>query len=171
MPINGPALGALAIGSIFLYSAVKGKSVLASAQAIIQGKSAGTVPQSTGISDITSADTSLIGGITGGVGSAPKGSYNQSSLQQLWIANGGSPSTAQNAACHGMQESGGDPQAKNSTPCSPGSYAEGLWQICMPLNAHYVPGGNAFDPNANAKAAILMSHNGADWSAWTTPGC
>lgn len=171
MPINGPALGALAIGSVFLYSAVKGKSILASAQAVIQGKSPTTVPQSTGITDNTAPDTSLIGGITGGVTTAPKGSYNQQSLMQLWIANGGSPSTAQNAACHAMQESSGDPNAQNSTPCSPGSYAEGLWQICMPLNARYVPGGNAKDPNANAKAAILMSHNGADWSAWTTPGC
>jgi Lysozyme like domain len=170
--MNGPALGALAIGSVFLYSAVKGKSVLSTAQSIIQGKSAGTVAKTTGISQVVPTDSiTLTGGITGGVGTAPKGSYNQSSLQQLWISNGGNPSAAQNAACHGMQESGGDPNAKNGSPCSPGSYAEGLWQICMPLNARYVPGGNAFDPNANAKAAILMSNNGSNWSAWTTPGC
>jgi peptidoglycan DL-endopeptidase CwlO len=66
MPINGPALGALAIGSVFLYSAVKGKSVLASAQAIIQGKSPTTVQQSLPITEITpiSPNVPTIGGVS-----------------------------------------------------------------------------------------------------------
>lgn len=58
MPINGPALGALAFGSVFLYSAIKGKSVLASAQAVIQGKSPATVKQTNPITDNTAPDTS-----------------------------------------------------------------------------------------------------------------
>lgn len=61
MPINGPALGALAIGGVFLYAAVKGKSILASAQALIQGKSPATVQQTNPITDITAADTTSTG--------------------------------------------------------------------------------------------------------------
>jgi cell wall-associated NlpC family hydrolase len=53
MPINGPALGALGIGSLFLYSAIKGKSILASAQAIITGQSPQTVKQTNPIAQNT----------------------------------------------------------------------------------------------------------------------
>lgn len=72
MPINGPALGALSIGSIFLYAAIKGKSVLASAQAIITGESPQSVKQSnpiasnTPVTDNTSGNgSSSAGGIAG----------------------------------------------------------------------------------------------------------
>jgi hypothetical protein len=58
MPFNGVALGGLAIGSVFLYSAVKGKSVLASAQAIITGKSPATVSQTTPITEISTPGSS-----------------------------------------------------------------------------------------------------------------
>lgn len=71
MPINGPALGALGIGSLFLYSAIKGKSILASAQAIITGQSPQTVKQTNPIaqntpdSSGTSGGTISAGGIAG----------------------------------------------------------------------------------------------------------
>jgi cell wall-associated NlpC family hydrolase len=57
MPINGPALGALGIGSLFLYSAIRGKSILASAQAIITGQSPQTVKQANPIVQNTPAST------------------------------------------------------------------------------------------------------------------
>jgi cell wall-associated NlpC family hydrolase len=77
MPINGPALGALSIGSIFLYSALKGKSVLASAQAIITGKSPATVKPTLQITDSppstdTNSSTTLPSGNNSIVGIAMK---------------------------------------------------------------------------------------------------
>lgn len=67
MPINGPALGALSIGSVLLYSAVKGKSILASAQAIITGQSPQTVKQTNPIA----SNTPVTGNTSGsGIGNA-----------------------------------------------------------------------------------------------------
>jgi cell wall-associated NlpC family hydrolase len=40
--VNGVALGAVAAGAVFVYASVKGKSVLASVQAIVAGKSPAT---------------------------------------------------------------------------------------------------------------------------------
>lgn len=57
MPFNGPALGALGVGSIFLYSAIKGKSVLATAQAIITGKSPATVKSTNQIVDAVTSNS------------------------------------------------------------------------------------------------------------------
>lgn len=62
MPINGPALGALGIGSLFLYSAIKGKSILASAQAIITGQSPQTVRQTNPIASNTPITDNTFGG-------------------------------------------------------------------------------------------------------------
>lgn len=57
MAINGFALGTVAAGSIFVYSAIKGKSVLAVTQSIITGKSPKGVLQSNPIS--TPIDNSI----------------------------------------------------------------------------------------------------------------
>jgi hypothetical protein len=95
--------------------------------------------------------------------------YGYADLEGLWINAGGDRSLAYIAAAIAMAESGGCTTAKNSLPCAPGSYAQGLWQICMPLNAAFVPGGNAYDPAANAKAAVAIYQN-QGWGAWTTYG-
>jgi peptidoglycan DL-endopeptidase CwlO len=58
MATNGIALGAIAVGAVFLYSAVKGKSILASAQAIITGKAPSTVPQTLGIANVSAGTNS-----------------------------------------------------------------------------------------------------------------
>src|SRR6204780_5492022 len=52
-------------------------------------------------------------------------------------------------------ESGG-----SSIPHNP-SGASGLWQIEIPVNASYVPGGaaNVFNPQDNASAAVRLSGN------------
>jgi peptidoglycan DL-endopeptidase CwlO len=70
MPINGPALGALGIGTLFLYSAVKGKSVLASAQSVITGQSPQTVKQTNAIVSNTPVTDNTFGGgtiVSGGI--------------------------------------------------------------------------------------------------------
>jgi hypothetical protein len=94
------------------------------------------------------------------------GSYNCRHLEHLWVRAGGSISSEIQAADVGMAESSGNSRAYNSTPCAPNSNAEGIWQICMPLNSKYVPGGNAYDPLANAQAAVIMSGDGKNWNPW-----
>jgi peptidoglycan DL-endopeptidase CwlO len=81
MAINGIALGALGIGGVFLYSAYKGKSVLASAQAVISGQSPSTVPVNESIlsnpasataNDTSSVSTGISGSESGAAGDATK---------------------------------------------------------------------------------------------------
>lgn len=58
MPVNGVALGAMGIGGLFLYSALKGKSILATSQAILTGQSPATVKQSNPIQNVVAPNTS-----------------------------------------------------------------------------------------------------------------
>lgn len=89
--------------------------------------------------------------------------YTYSQLESLWIQAGGSPALAPLMAAIGMAESDGDPTAQNP------SGASGLWQILMPVNAGYVPGGqpNVFNPQDNAKAAVAI-YNAQGLDAWQT---
>lgn len=170
MPMNGPALGALAFGSVFLYAAIKGKSVLASAQAVIQGKSPATVKQSTGINEITPNTPTVGGGIgipTSGLPSA--GTYSHSQLMQLWINAGGPASTANNAACHAIQESSGNPQSTSSNP--DGGTNVGLWQLdTKGVGAGY-PISALENAMTNARITVMATNGGRNWSQWATPGC
>jgi len=111
-------------------------------------------------------------GIGKGASQIPTGHgvYSEAAIRALWVSAGGNPAKADVALCICNAESGRNPNAKNPTPCAIGSNAEGLWQICMPLNQHYVPGGNAFIPMANARAAVVMSQNGTNWGPWSTAG-
>jgi LysM repeat protein len=89
--------------------------------------------------------------------SAAQGSYSCSGLEDLWEQEGGSPAAAFMAAEIAMAESGGDPNAISPTDDF------GLWQI---------NGSNGslatLNPFQNAKSAITLSDNGADWNPWTT---
>jgi cell wall-associated NlpC family hydrolase len=64
MPMNGPSLGGLAIGSLLLYSAIKGKSILATTQAVISGKSPATVKKTEDIISPVPTDTKVISTVT-----------------------------------------------------------------------------------------------------------
>jgi hypothetical protein len=59
---NGPALATIAIGAVFVYGGIKGKSPLQAVQAIVQGQSPTSVAQSQGITvpgaGVSSGDTS-----------------------------------------------------------------------------------------------------------------
>lgn len=93
--------------------------------------------------------------------------YTYAQLEGLWTGAGGSATLAPLMAAIAMAESGGDSTAKNSTPCGSGSYATGLWQICMPLNSQYVPGGDATNPQSNAAGAVAIV-KAQGLTAWTT---
>jgi LysM repeat protein len=89
--------------------------------------------------------------------SASLSSYSCSALENLWEQAGGSPAHALMAAEIARAESGGNPNAISPTDDF------GLWQIngsngsLATLNAY-----------ANARSAIILSHNGANWDPWTT---
>jgi hypothetical protein len=70
-----------------------------------------------------------------------------------------------------LAESSGNSDAESSYNDN-GSKAQGLWQIEMPLNASYVPGGNAFNPAANAVGAVrILASQGPDaWEEAYTSG-
>jgi hypothetical protein len=168
MPMNGVALGAAAVGTIFLYSAIKGKSILATTQAIITGKNPGTVAQSNAITAVSAGEGSNSLGVqSSALPSA--GSYSHAQVMSLWTSLGGSQATANNAACHAMQESSGNPRATSSNP--DGGENVGLFQ----LDTKGVGAGQSVTALQNAenntRITIAATKNGADWSEWSTPGC
>jgi hypothetical protein len=87
--------------------------------------------------------------------------YTYSQLEQIWIDNGGSPAAAPIAAAIAMAESSGGAGSTNQD--NNGSIDRGLWQINSIHGAQ-----STFDPNANARAAVAISSNGANWRPWTT---
>lgn len=104
-------------------------------------------------------------GMTGGASEA-HGAYSRGMLEALWTHAGGNSRAKRMAAAIALAESAGNPQAYGVA--TSGGHAEGLWQIMMPLNAGYVPGGNPYVPSANARAAVRLSGNGTNWRPWET---
>lgn len=89
--------------------------------------------------------------------------YTAAQLQRLWVEAGGRRAMAPLMAAIARAESSGNPAARNP------SGASGLWQIMVPENAGYVPGGagNVFNPHANAAAAVAIERS-QGLGAWTT---
>jgi resuscitation-promoting factor RpfB len=91
MPINGPALGAVAVGTVFVYSGIKGYSVLKTVQNVVQGTPGNTGQTAT---SLLSGGGSNTGGTTPGGGgnlpSPPSGntSANMRLMQQLAAGRG-----------------------------------------------------------------------------------
>jgi hypothetical protein len=164
MAVNGIALAAVSAGAIFLYSAIENKGVLASLKSVISGKGLATSPGSSG------AVTAPAGtGITP-AGTPAGGYYNTAQLQSLWVMAGGSQAAKVNAACHAMQESGGDPLVTSPNP--DGGTNVGLWQLDTPggEGAGYTV-AELQVPLTNARVTVERTSDGANWSAWATPGC
>jgi Lysozyme like domain/Pertactin len=167
--VNGTkttGLVATAVGAIFVYAGIKGFSILKATQNVIRGTAPGTGQKASLLSTGTvSAPTS-----TGpGLANPKAGNWSHDGLMKLWIANGGSPATANNAACHAIQESSGNASVTSANP--DGGINVGLWQ----LDTRGVGAGHSVselqNPNTNARIAIHGSNNGRNWSAWATPGC
>lgn len=93
------------------------------------------------------------------------GTLGCGALERLWIRAGGSPSAAFMAAEIARAESGGRQYARDplSGTYTDGTVDEGYFQI------NTVHGNLAtYDPYGNARAAVIISNNGRDWSAWVT---
>ena len=90
---------------------------------------------------------------------------NAQQLEALWIQAGGDPQKAAFAASIALAESGGaygdDPSATHTN--TDGSIDRGPWQVNSVHGAQ-----STTDPLANARAAVAISGNGADWKQWST---
>jgi LysM repeat protein len=113
----------------------------------------GTADQGGGSADIGGAGD----GGTVVVQSAPQGRYSCSGLEQLWEQAGGNAGDAFMAAEIAMAESGGNPNAISPTA----DY--GLWQI-NESNGSLA----TLNPYENARSAVILSDDGANWGPWTT---
>lgn len=90
--------------------------------------------------------------------------YARAELERLWVAAGGNPRSAPMAAAVALRESGGNPRARALTKRED---SRGLWQINVRAHPEWAL-RDLFDPRLNARAAVRISRNGADWSPWTT---
>ena len=85
------------------------------------------------------------------------GTLSCTGLEQLWVDAGGSAAAEVTAASIAMAESGGNQFATGTVG------ERGYWQI-NPVNGAL----STYDPYGNARAAVIMSADGANWSPWTT---
>jgi LysM repeat protein len=85
------------------------------------------------------------------------GTLGCSQLEELWQQAGGSQAEAFTAAEIAMAESGGNQYATGTAG------ERGYWQI-NPDHGSL----STYDPVGNAKAAIIISSDGTNWTAWTT---
>jgi hypothetical protein len=159
MAVNGVALAAVAAGAVFVYAGAKGKSVLASVQAVISGKSPSTAAAANTITAapaVTAGAAPPAAGASGGGTVAPSGgsvsggsnAANQA-LGRLMAAAYGWSAGAEWTALNNivMSESGWDDNAANPT-----SNARGIAQNINGWSASYQQG------NASQQIAWLLSY-------------
>jgi LysM repeat protein len=88
---------------------------------------------------------------------ALSGTLGCSGLEELWQQAGGSDAQAVMAASIAMAESSGQQYATGAAD------ERGYWQI-NPDHGSL----STYDPLGNAKAAVIISDDGANWTPWTT---
>lgn len=176
MAVNGvsaTAVAATAAGGLLVWSGIRGANITTDLRDLISGQKpdpANTNPVGVpaGASSSTSTSPGSAVPVQGG-GLPSAGTYSHAQLMTLWQQAGGSASTANNAACHAIQESGGRPQVTSSNP--DGGTNVGLWQ----LDTKGVGAGHSVSSlmNAmnNARITVFATHNGTNWAQWATPGC
>jgi hypothetical protein len=151
MAVNGVAVAVVAAGAVFVYASAKGKSVLASVQAVVSGKSPSTAAAADPIagSDAAAA-AAAAGGTVTAAGGSPSGTdaANQALGRLMATAYGwgtGDEWTALNNIV--MAESGWDDEAANPT-----SDARGIAQNINGWGPGYEAG------NAAEQIAWLLSY-------------
>jgi|SRR5215472_11119050 len=85
--------------------------------------------------------------------------YSYYGLEVLWVSEGGASWARGTAACIAEHESGGRTYATGAAG------ERGLWQIA-PSHGSL----SSYNPYINARAAVILSRNGTNWSQWTTAG-
>jgi LysM repeat protein len=143
----------------WLYQA--NRSVIANPNVIYAGEVL-NVPYGPPAGTTTSAPTGS--GSMSGTGSAVltssaalSGTLSCPGLEELWEQAGGSDGQAVMAASIAMAESGGQQFATGAAG------ERGYWQI-NPDHGSL----STYDPLGNAKAAVIISADGTNWTPWTT---
>lgn len=164
MPLSGLGLAYAVAGGILVWSGVKGETIAQTVGELARGQQpTGADTQAITVPSAPSTATSAGGG-GGSVGPPANGTkYSYGQLKTLWTLAGGAISLADTMAAIALAESGGQSNAHNP------SGASGLWQIEIPINAQYVPGGaaNVYNPIANARAAVSIER-AQGLGAWVT---
>jgi hypothetical protein len=169
MSVDAAGIGAVAFGSVLLYSGLKGISVTAALQAIVKGESPSTLPDTM---PITSTDPTSTSGAAAGSGTtgatASSAAYDSAnSLQQLWTANNGPADTAAFAAAVAMAESGGSATVTSANP--DGGTNVGIFQ----LDTNGVGSGYTVAELQNAalntQITVMTTNGGTDWTEWGNP--
>jgi hypothetical protein len=166
--IAGLPVAFIAAGGVLVWSGVENEPVTAVFRSLAQGKAPakGSAEPFATAADTTSASTAPA---DGQVPAAGPGGFTHGQLEALWILAGGSPSAADNAACHAIQESSGRASVTSSNP--DGGMNVGLWQLdTLGKGAGYTV-AQLQNPLTNARVTVKATSGGADWSAWSTPGC
>ena len=163
--VDGLALGAIGAGSLFLWAALQGKSVLSTLQTLIKGESPSSAASANTIPSGSSASAGYDIATNIPAGSA---SYDSSSaLQKLWTDNGGPSDTAAFAAAIAMAESGGSATVTSSNP--DGGVNVGVFQ----LDTKGVGSGYSVtelqDANLNTQITIMATDGGTNWQEWGNP--
>jgi LysM repeat protein len=146
----------------WLYQA--NRSVIQNPNVIYPGQVL-TVPYETSAESTTSASASAStstsasasGGSTLTSSTTLSGTLNCPGLEELWEEAGGSDAEAFMAASIAMAESGGQQFATGTVG------ERGYWQI-NPNHGSL----STYDPLGNAKAAVIISDDGTNWTPWTT---
>lgn len=122
MPVSTAAVGTAGIGALFLYAGIKGLSIPAALQGIIQGKAPATAAKAAQIpiaADIAAAASSAAGSTTlgpgAGTGTTVTGGGSAQAIMQQTAAQFGWGTGAQWQALSNleMQEAGFNPNARN----------------------------------------------------------
>lgn len=92
-----------------------------------------------------------------GAGAVTSGTLGCAGLEVLWASAGGNPAVARLAAAIAMAESGGSQYATGAAG------ERGYWQI-NPDHGSL----STYDPWGNARAAVIISADGTDFSPWST---
>lgn len=164
LAVNGKAAAVIGAGALFVYSGLRGFSVLKAVQNVITGQGPNTGQTSTPLNSGT------VQTATGpGAANPSAGAWTHAGLMTLWQSQGGSAATANNAACHAIQESSGN--ASVTSPNPDGGTNVGLWQLDTKGKGAGYTVPELQNPQTNARLAVIGSNNGTDWSAWSTPGC
>jgi cell wall-associated NlpC family hydrolase len=136
--INGPALAAVAVGSVFVYAGLKGYSVTHTLAILISGQKPSNQSQTTGIG-------------------TPTQSQNTANSQSAFVGGGGGDAAGIAESYVGkLKYSFGGPPPVGTVDCS--SFAS----KCLHEAGIANPGGRPFDPNSHGPNTIsYLSWNGA----------
>lgn len=170
--VSGLAVGAAAGGIVLVWSGLTGAKVSATLSSLVAGQKPagqGAVPITASYDAATQSSASSSGGAVAASSAPGASSYNTAGLEALWQQAGGSAASAPNAACHAMQESSGQAAVTSANP--DGGINVGLWQLDTKGEGAGYTVAQLQNPLTNARITVMKTGNGANWSAWATPGC